>query len=114
MVAKLYYAVDSKTTMAVVQQYIGHFAMMVDGVERGHVGWEEWAITTRIDATAYWRTVLQAALCHQSQIVGFYEQLTQAPEAAHQQWWGRQSLYRVYSLVNGGRQVEDDLFAGLR
>lgn len=113
-VAKLYYAVDSQTTMAVVQQYIGRFAMMVDGVERGHVGWEEWAITTRIDATAYWQTVWQAALCHHSQLVGFYEQLSRAPESAHQQWFGEQTFYRAYSLVNGGRQVEDDLFAGLR
>jgi hypothetical protein len=28
--------------------------------------------------------------------------------------WARQSYYRAMSLVNGGREVEDDLFAGLR
>lgn len=113
-VAKLYYTLDSKETMTLIQTYVGRFAMTVDGVERGHVGWEEWAITTRIDATAYWRTVWQAAQCHQSQMAGLYEQLTGAPEAAHRQWWGEQTFYRAYSLVNGGREVEDDLFAGLR
>jgi hypothetical protein len=28
--------------------------------------------------------------------------------------WGAQSFYRVLSSVNGGRQQETDLFAGLR
>ena len=28
--------------------------------------------------------------------------------------WGTQEFYRVLSLVNGGRERETDLFAGLR
>ena len=28
--------------------------------------------------------------------------------------WDNQNYYRAFSLINGGRQVEDDLFAGLR
>jgi LmbE family N-acetylglucosaminyl deacetylase len=114
LVAKLYYTLDSQTTVELIRSYVGRFGMAVDGVERGHVGWEEWAITTRVDATAYWHTVWQAAQCHRSQMVGFYDQLSRAPESAHQQWFGQQTFYRVYSLMNGGRQIEDDLFAGLR
>jgi hypothetical protein len=36
------------------------------------------------------------------------------PEAYHQQVWGVQHYYRAFSLVNGGRKLEDDLFEGLR
>jgi hypothetical protein len=43
-----------------------------------------------------------------------YQALRALPAAHHAQWWGRQSYYRAMSLINGGRQVEDDLFAGLR
>ena len=32
----------------------------------------------------------------------------------HQALWGSQTFYRVFSLVNGGRERETDLFAGLR
>jgi hypothetical protein len=32
----------------------------------------------------------------------------------HQAIWGTQEFYRAFSLVNGGRQVESDLFEGLR
>ena len=67
-----------------------------------------------LDSSMYWRTVWQAAQCHQSQLVGFYEQLAGAPQEAHQQWWGQQTFYRAYSLVNYGRAIESDLFAGLR
>jgi LmbE family N-acetylglucosaminyl deacetylase len=35
-------------------------------------------------------------------------------EASHQVLWGRQSFYRVFSLVNEARAREDDLLAGLR
>jgi hypothetical protein len=55
----------------------------------------------------------QAIACHRSQLLGF-PQIEQLPEAIHRQLWGHQTLYRIFSLVNGGRQVERDLFAGLR
>jgi hypothetical protein len=28
--------------------------------------------------------------------------------------WGSQSYYRAFSLVNGGRHIETDMFEGLR
>jgi hypothetical protein len=32
----------------------------------------------------------------------------------HRQLWGCQTLYRAFSLVNGGRKPESDLFEGIR
>jgi LmbE family N-acetylglucosaminyl deacetylase len=71
-------------------------------------------VTTRVDATAHWQTVLQAVYCHRSQLNGLGEALRRMPAEVHRRLWGNQCLYRAYSLVNGGRQVEEDLFAGLR
>jgi LmbE family N-acetylglucosaminyl deacetylase len=34
------------------------------------------------------------------------------PPASHQALWGEQTFYRAFSLVNGGRAVETDLFTG--
>ncbi|HSH83279.1 MAG TPA: PIG-L family deacetylase, partial [Herpetosiphonaceae bacterium] len=47
-VAKLYYMVDSKRDLDAFVPLLGDIVMPVDGVERHLVGWEEWAITTRI------------------------------------------------------------------
>jgi hypothetical protein len=35
-------------------------------------------------------------------------------EEQQQVLWGVQTYYRVFSLKNGGRGIEDDLFDGLR
>ena len=87
--------------------------MDIDGVTRRHVGWEDWQITTKLDNHQHMDRMRQAMLCHKSQLPGF------GPLAQ----WSSQELgtmfatgffYRVYSLVNGGRTVETDLFEGLR
>jgi hypothetical protein len=70
-------------------------------------------LTTRIDARAYWRTVWRAVQCHETQMA-MYEQLSTLTTEQHVRLWGDQYFYRVYSFVNGGRQIESDLFAGLR
>jgi hypothetical protein len=36
------------------------------------------------------------------------------PDEHHRNLWGAQTFYRAFSLVNGGREVERDLFEGLR
>jgi len=36
------------------------------------------------------------------------------PAAHHRALWGGQTFYRAMSLVNDGRAIEDDLFAGPR
>jgi len=113
-VSKLYYIVDSNEIKEIVAEYLGELAMDIDGVKREHVSWADWAITTKVDATDHWQTAWQAVKCHQSQVREMQAILDLAPEEVHKGLWGRQSLYRVYSLVNGGRQTEGDLFEGLR
>jgi LmbE family N-acetylglucosaminyl deacetylase len=112
-VSKLYYMTDTKTTIKLYTDLVGEFDFPVDGQKRSFVGWDEWMVTTRIDASAEWETVYRAILCHQTQhpSLGGIEQ---APPEFHQALWRQSAFYRVYSLVNGGRQVETDLFAGLR
>jgi LmbE family N-acetylglucosaminyl deacetylase len=112
-VSKLYYMADTKAMMDVYQSIFGDVVMHIDGAERRAIAWEDWAITTRIDTHAYWRTVWRAISCHRSQLPG-YAGLEQALEQQHQVLLGSQTFYRAFSLVNGGRQVERDLFEGLR
>ena len=87
--------------------------MCIDGVERRATAWVDWAITTRVDTSAYWRDVWQAVCCHQTQIPDDRD-LQQLSEVDHQNLWGSQEYYRAFSLVNGGRSEEQDLFEGLR
>lgn len=112
-VFKLYYMVDTKRFVEVVTEAIGKVSMDVDGVERNLIGWEEWAVTTRIEVSAYFDTAWQAILCHQSQLAG-YGPLLDLPRETLLKIWGTGTFVRVFSLVNGGREVENDLFAGLR
>jgi LmbE family N-acetylglucosaminyl deacetylase len=112
-VAKLYYLAPTARAIAVYQAAFGDLVMPIDGVERRAAGWPDWSITTRIDTADYWRQVWQAVSCHRTQLPG-YQALANLPEQDHQNLWGVQMFYRVFSLVNGGRALEDDLFAGLR
>ncbi|MBI3943966.1 MAG: PIG-L family deacetylase [Chloroflexi bacterium] len=112
-VSKLYYMVDNKEMLAILKPAIGDLSMEVDGAVRRALGWEDWAITTRIDADAYWQTAWQAVQCHRSQAPGFME-AEPLLELYHREIAGVQTYYRVFSLVNGGRRVESDLFEGLR
>ncbi len=112
-VAKLYYRAFRAAEAAAYQAALGDLVMNIDGVERRPAAWASWAITTRVDTLLYWRRVWQAIICHRTQLPG-YEALRVLPDEAHENLWGVQTYYRAFSLVNGGRQVEDDLFAGLR
>ena len=112
-VAKLYYFVATRARLAAYQAAFGELVMHVDGAERHGVGWVPWAITTQVDTAAYWQQVWQAISCHRSQLPG-YEALRNLPEAQQLALWASESFYRAYSLVNGGREPERDLFAGLR
>ncbi len=112
-VAKLYYMAFTHDVHTMYRSIFGDLVMHVDGTERRAVGWPEWAITTRIDTKAHWRRAWQAITCHKSQLPG-YAALENLPEEQHKGLWGCQTYYRAYSTVNGGRQIEDDLFAGLR
>lgn len=112
-VAKFYYRVWTPEEFRIYTSAFGPQMMTVDGVDRGPVAWADWEITARVDTTAHWQTVWQAISCHRSQLPG-YGALANLPEERHRRLWGTAGCYRVYSLVNGGRQQETDLFSGLR
>jgi LmbE family N-acetylglucosaminyl deacetylase len=110
--AKLYYLAANQETQAAYQAAFGDLVMHIDGVERRSSPWEDWAITTRVDTHVYWQQVWQAISQHCSQLPG-YQSLLDLPQETHKKLWGEQTFYRALSLVNSGRAVEDDLFAGL-
>ena len=112
-VAKFYHMVDSRRLVEAARELIGGISMEVDGMERGHFGWEEWAITTRIDARDRFDTIWRAILCHRSQLLG-YGPLVDLPRETLLKFFGEGTYVRIYSLVNGGRKAETDLFEGLR
>ena len=95
------------------RQRSGRLVSTVDGVERQATPWPDWAITTVIDTRDFWSTVWRAVSCHESQIAA-YERLKDLSPEHHEALWGRQSFYRAFSTVNGGRARETDLFEGMR
>jgi LmbE family N-acetylglucosaminyl deacetylase len=111
-VAKLYYRVWSMDDLVAYERVFGHLAMQIDGVERSGHGWPAWNVTTSLDARAYWRAAWAAVRCHATQ-VGAIEGLFRLSDAEHARIWGVQNYYRAFSTANGGRQREDDLFAGI-
>jgi LmbE family N-acetylglucosaminyl deacetylase len=113
-VSKLYWMAWSEAVFARYQQATGSALISrVDGVERRAAGWPDWAITTHVDTRAHWPTVWRAVQCHASQTYS-YGGFVALPREKHEELWGRQSFVRVWSLVNGGRERESDLFCGLR
>lgn len=112
-VAKLYYLVYTHVQAARYLAIFGGGRKRVANVPRLMVGWEEWAVTTRIDTGDHWRTVWAAIACHRSQLPDL-DRLTALPEAQRREVCAEQTFYRAFSLVNGGAAVEDDLLAGLR
>ena len=112
-VLKFYYMVDSHEIVSLANEAFGGISMEIDGVTRSHVGWADWQITTRLDNHAYIDKVRQAVLCHKSQLPGFGP-LSEWSAAELGKMFGVGSFYRAFSLVNGGRKVETDLFEGLR
>src|SRR5262245_27743589 len=113
VVSKLYYIAWSGATWAAYQSAIKKLTSTVDGVERQVIPTPDWYITTRIDTSAAWPTVWRAVQCHQTQM-SIYTNLQSLPPEHHQALWGVQEFYRAFSLVNGGRARESDLFEGLR
>jgi LmbE family N-acetylglucosaminyl deacetylase len=112
-VSKLYYIAWPASTWAAYEATIGKLLSTVDGIERQATPWPDWAITTVIDTRHCWSTVWRAVSCHESQ-VSAHERLKELSPAHHEALWGWQSFYRVFSLVNGGRARETDLFEGIR
>ena len=112
-VSKLYYIAWSEPTWSAYQAALKKLTSKVDGVERQVTPAPEWGITTRIDTSAVWPSVWRAVQCHKTQM-SVYRNLEGLPEEHHRSLWGVQEFYRAFSLVNGGRAPESDLFEGLR
>lgn len=112
-VSKFYYVVDSRQLVADYTALAGPLTIEVDGVVRQHVGWEAWAVTTRIDTRDHFDAVWAALHCHHSQLASFAPLLA-APRETVQRMLGEGTFVRAFSTVNGGRTVEHDLFEGLR
>ena len=111
-VSKLYYLAWPESTWAAYTSAVRKLSSTVDGVERQATPWPDWAITTMIDTRHFWSTVWQAVSCHESQVAA-YAKLKDLPPEHHEALWGKQSFYRAFSTVNGGRARETDLFEGI-
>jgi LmbE family N-acetylglucosaminyl deacetylase len=112
-VSKFYYFVNSEPRWQVYQAALKKLTSTVDGTVRAAVAWPEWSITTLVDAADHWQRVWRAVQCHATQM-SIYKEFGNLTEHDHRLLWGRQEFYRVFSLVNGGRTRENDLFEGLR
>jgi LmbE family N-acetylglucosaminyl deacetylase len=111
-IAKLYYIAWGAPTWAAYQAALKKLTSVVDGVERAVTAYPDWLITTRIDTSEVWPVVWRAVQCHRTQM-SIYANLASLPPAHHRALWGVQEYYRAFSLVNGGRTRESDLFEGL-
>ena len=112
-VAKLYFIAWSPKKWTAYQAALRTLVARVDGETRQAVPWPEWAITTVLDTSAVWPAVWRAVSCHKSQMT-IYKKLEGLSDANQRALWGTQEFYRAFSVVNGGRVQESDLFAGLR
>jgi LmbE family N-acetylglucosaminyl deacetylase len=111
-VAKLYYLAWDDTTWAAYERALKPLVVRLDGVERRATPWPGWSVTTRIDASDHWRSVLAAVRRHRTQ-TSAYETLDRLTDAEHASLWGRQSFYRAISLVPTPPGTETDLFDGI-
>jgi len=112
-VSKLYYVAWPESAWRAYQAAFRKLVSTVDGIERQAVPWPDWAISTVIDTRSHWPAVWRAISCHESQ-VSAYERLGQLSSDDHEALWGRQSFYRAFSTVSGGRARETDLLEGIR
>ena len=114
-VYKLYYMVDSESFISLITPFVGDITFRVDDQLRGEVAWKDWMITTRIDlADAACRAAWRAIHCHRSQLptLGSLAEMHEDAGVAVLAMQG--TFYRAFSLVNSGREVERDLFEGIR
>jgi LmbE family N-acetylglucosaminyl deacetylase len=112
-VSKLYYIEWSSQKWEAYQTALRGLVSKVDGIERKTSPWPDWALTTVMDTSQFWPTVWKAVSCHRTQM-SIYKNLEHLSDENHKAIWGTQEFYRVFSLVNGGRARESDLFQGLR
>lgn len=112
-VQKLYYVAWTERVWERYHQAFKKLQTTVDGAVRSSVAWPDWSVTTTTDAHDHWETVWRAVQCHQTQMAQ-YGPLDRLTSEDHRALWGPQEYYRAFSLVNGGRGRERDVFEGLR
>lgn len=112
--AKLYFMVDSESFINLIAPFMGDMSFPVGDQLRGEVAWKEWMITTRIDMAEHCHVAWRAIRCHESQLPSLGALADMHEDAATAILAMQGTFFRAYSLVNGGRGVETDLFAGLR
>ena len=112
-VSKFYYFVNGERKWAAYQAAFKTLTSNVDGKLRAAIAWPDWSITTKVDATRVWKDVWRAVQCHSTQM-SIYTNIAALTEEDQKVIWGTGEFYRVFSLVNGGRSTESDLFEGLR
>jgi LmbE family N-acetylglucosaminyl deacetylase len=112
-VLKLYYMVDSENFINLVAPFMGDMTFPVDDGMRGEVAWKEWMVTTRIDMADHCGAAWRAIQCHQSQLPSLGMLAEMHEDAARAVLAMQGTFYRAFSLVNGGRNVETDLFEGV-
>lgn len=112
-VSKLYYIEWSGAKWDAYQTAFRGLVSKVDGIERKSSPWPDWVLTTQIDTSQFRSTVWKAVSCHKTQM-SIYKNLENLTDKNLEEIWGTQEFYRAFSLVNGGRARETDLFEGLR
>ena len=112
-VSKFYYFVNGERKWAAYQAAFKTLTSNVDGHVRAAIAWPDWSITTKVDARDVWHHVWRAVQCHKTQM-SIYKNVASLTEDDQKVIWGTGEFYRVFSLVNGGRKTEQDLFEGLR
>lgn len=112
-VSKLYYMVDGENFINLIAPFMGDMTFRVDDQLRGENAWKEWMITTHIDTAGYCRIAWRAIQCHKSQLPTLGALAEMHEDAAVAVLAMQGAFFRAFSLVNGGREVENDLFEGL-
>jgi LmbE family N-acetylglucosaminyl deacetylase len=112
-VSKLYYMVDSEEFIKLVAPFIGDKTFPVGNQVRGEIPWRNWMITTRIDIVEHCHVAWRAILSHRSQLPTLGELADMHEDAAAAILAMQGTFYRAFSLVNGGRRIEKDLFEGI-
>jgi LmbE family N-acetylglucosaminyl deacetylase len=111
-VSKLYEIAWSEKKWSAYQAAFRNLSATIDGIVRKPSPWPDWMLTTVLDTGAVWPTVWRAISCHKTQM-SIYKRLESLSDDDQRALWGTQEFYRVFSLVNGGRTREADLFEGL-
>ena len=113
-VSKLYYMVDGENFINLIAPFMGDMTFPVDDQLRGEAPWKEWMITARIAMAEHCHAAWRAIKCHKSQLPTLGALAEMHEDAAVAVLAMQGTFFRAFSLVNGGRDVEMDLFEGLR